>query len=139
VDRPKIPADSLSLVLIPAFGEGISESLAGRVDLSTSLGSNIEEVGGEHSSKLWLRGGFPKVFLAVDEAARMVWRDDFIRAFLERDIPQLVFRFHRDLRRFWTMVRSLHGQVWNAAQLARSLGTSENTARRYWTFFPVPI
>jgi len=62
----------------------------------------------------------------------MAWRDDFIRSFLERDIPQLGITIPAEtLRRFWTMVAHYHGQVWNAAQFARSLGTSENTARRY--------
>jgi hypothetical protein len=62
----------------------------------------------------------------------MVWRDDFIRTFLERDIPQFGISIPAEtLRRFWTMIAHYHGQVWNAAQLARSLGASENTARRY--------
>jgi predicted AAA+ superfamily ATPase len=114
------------------LAKGISESLAGRVGFVDLFGFNIDEVGGEHSSKLWLRGGFPRSFLAADEAASMVWRDDFIRAFLERDIPQLGISIPSEtLRRFWTMLAHYHGQVWNAAQLARSLGTSENTARRY--------
>ena len=133
VDRPKNPARFLILgSASPHLAKGISESLTGRVGFIDLFGFNIEEVGGEHSSKLWLRGGFPRSFLAVDEAASMVWRDDFIRAFLERDIPQLGISIPSEtLRRFWTMVAHYHGQVWNAAQLARSLGTSENTARRY--------
>ena len=133
VDRPKNPARFLILgSASPHLAKGISESLAGRVGFIDLFGFNIEEVGEEHSSKLWLRGGFPRSFLAVDEAASMVWRDDFIRAFLERDIPQLGISIPSEtLRRFWTMVAHYHGQVWNAAQLARSLGTSENTARRY--------
>jgi predicted AAA+ superfamily ATPase len=62
----------------------------------------------------------------------MAWRDDFIRTFLERDIPQFGISIPAEtLRRFWTMIAHYHGQVWNAAQLARSLGTSENTSRRY--------
>lgn len=133
VDRPKNPARFLILgSASPHLAKGISESLAGRVGFIDLFGFNIEEVGEEHSSKLWLRGGFPRSFLAVDEAASIIWRDDFIRAFLERDIPQLGISIPSEtLRRFWTMVAHYHGQVWNAAQLARSLGTSENTARRY--------
>jgi hypothetical protein len=62
----------------------------------------------------------------------MLWREDFVRTFLERDIPQLGITIPSEtLRRFWTMVAHYHGQVWNAADFARSLGTSENTARRY--------
>ncbi|MFZ0241054.1 MAG: DUF4143 domain-containing protein [Desulfobacterales bacterium] len=62
----------------------------------------------------------------------MRWRESFIRTFLERDIPQLGITIAAEtLRRFWTMVAHYHGQVWNAAEFARSLGTAENTARRY--------
>jgi predicted AAA+ superfamily ATPase len=133
VDRPKNPARFLILgSASPYLAKGVSESLAGRAGFVDLSGFNIEEVGGAHSAKLWLRGGFPKSFLATDEGASMAWRDDFIRTFLERDIPQLGISIPAEtLRRFWTMVAHYHGQVWNAAQLARSLGTSENTARRY--------
>jgi predicted AAA+ superfamily ATPase len=133
VDRPKHPARFLILgSASPHLVKGISESLAGRVGFVDLFGFNIEEVGGNHSINLWVRGGFPRSFLAIDDAASIVWRDDFIRAFLERDIPQLGISIPSEtLRRFWTMVAHYHGQVWNAAQLARSLGTSENTARRY--------
>jgi uncharacterized protein len=133
VDRPKNPARFLILgSASPYLAKGVSESLAGRVGFIDLFGFNLEEVGGAHSTKLWLRGGFPKSFLATDEGASMAWRDDFIRTFLERDIPQLGISIPAEtLRRFWTMVAHYHGQVWNAAQLARSLGTSENTARRY--------
>lgn len=133
VDRPKHPARFLILgSASPHLVKGISESLAGRVGFVDLFGFNIEEVGENHSTNLWVRGGFPRSFLAIDDAASIVWRDDFIRAFLERDIPQLGISIPSEtLRRFWTMVAHYHGQVWNAAQLARSLGTSENTARRY--------
>lgn len=133
VDRPKNPARFLILgSASPHLVKGISESLAGRVGFVDLFGFNIEEVGENHSTNLWVRGGFPRSFLAIDDAASIVWRDDFIRAFLERDIPQLGISIPSEtLRRFWTMVAHYHGQVWNAAQLARSLGTSENTARRY--------
>jgi hypothetical protein len=79
-----------------------------------------------------VRGGFPSSFLAVDEQASTAWREDFIRTFLERDIPQLGITIPAEtIRRFWTMIAHYHGQIWNAAQFARSLGTSEITARRY--------
>lgn len=82
--------------------------------------------------RLWLRGGFPRSFLASDDSASMAWRDAFIRTFLERDIPQLGITVPTEtLRRFWSMMAHYHGQVWNASQLARSLATSENSARRY--------
>jgi predicted AAA+ superfamily ATPase len=82
--------------------------------------------------KLWLRGGFPRSFLAASDAASQRWRTDFIRTFLEQDLPQLGIRTASEtLRRFWTMVAHFHGQVWNGAELARSLGSSEPTARHY--------
>jgi uncharacterized protein len=133
VDRPKNAARFLLLgSASPHLAKGVSESLAGRVGFIDLFGFNIEEVGAENSTNLWLRGGFPRSFLAIDEVASMGWRDDLIRTFLERDIPQLGISIPAEtLRRFWTMVAHYHGQIWNAAQLARSLGTSENTARRY--------
>jgi uncharacterized protein len=133
VDRPNNPARFLILgSASPHLVKGVSESLAGRVGFIDLFGFNIEEVGGDHSTTVWVRGGFPRSYLATDEPASMVWRNDFIRTFLERDIPQLGISIPSEtLRRFWTMVAHYHGQVWNAAQLARSIGTSENTARRY--------
>jgi len=133
VDRPKNAARFLILgSASPHLAKGVSESLAGRVGFVDLFGFSIEEVGGDHSTQLWVRGGFPRSFLASDDVASTVWRDDFIRTFLERDIPQLGISIPAEtLRRFWTMVSHYHGQVWNAAQLARSLGASENTARRY--------
>jgi len=133
VDRP---GSSIRLLLLgsasPQLVKGVSESLAGRIGFVDLSGLNLVEVGMEHRNRLWVRGGFPRSFLAVDERASMLWREDFIRTFLERDIPQLGITIPAEtLRRFWTMVAHYHGQVWNAAEFARSLGASENTARRY--------
>jgi len=133
VDRPKNPVRFLILgSASPYLVKGVSESLAGRVGFIDLAGFDLGEVGAEKCNQLWLRGGFPPSFLAPDDSASMAWRDDFIRTFLERDIPQLGISIPAEtLRRFWTMIAHYHGQVWNGAQLARSLGTSENTARRY--------
>lgn len=133
VDRPKNPVRFLILgSASPYLVKGVSESLAGRVGFIDLAGFDLGEVGAEKCSQLWLRGGFPPSFLAPDDSASMAWRDGFIRTFLERDIPQLGISIPAEtLRRFWTMIAHYHGQVWNAAHLARSLGTSENTARRY--------
>ena len=93
---------------------------------------SLEEVGTESWQSLWNRGGFPRSYLASDDAASFLWRESFIRTFLERDIPQLGITIPSEtLRRFWTMLAHYHGQTWNAAELGRSLGASENTARRY--------
>ena len=133
VDRPKNPARFLILgSASPDLIKGVSESLAGRVGFIDLGGFDLGEVGLEKRDQLWLRGGFPPSFLATEDSASMAWRDDFVRTFLERDIPQFGISIPAEtLRRFWTMMAHYQGQLWNATQLARSLGTSENTARRY--------
>ncbi len=133
VDRPHNPARFLLLgSASPQLVRGVSESLAGRIGFVDLSGFDLREVGVIQRDRLWLRGGFPRSFLAADDDISMAWRQDFIRTFLERDIPQLGITIPAEtLRRFWTMVAHYHGQVWNAAEFARSLGTSEVTARRY--------
>ena len=133
VDRPENKAHFLVLgSASPHLVRATSESLAGRVGFVDLSGFNLEEVGFENRDRLWIRGGFPRSYLASDTDASMEWRRAFIRTFLERDIPQLGITVPPEtLRRFWTMVAHYHGQIWNAAEFARSLGASENTARRY--------
>ncbi len=95
-------------------------------------GFDLAEVGAPHHLKLWSRGGFPRAFLARGGQASLAWREEFIRTFLERDIPQLGFSIPAlTLRRFWTMVAHYHGQSWNGAEVAASLGINDVTARRY--------
>ena len=85
-----------------------------------------------HGGTLWLRGGFPRAYLAPHGHASALWRRNFVQTFLERDMPQLGITVPAEtLRRFWTMIAHYHGQVWNAAEFARALGSSEATARRY--------
>ena len=116
----------------PHLVKGVSESLAGRIGFVDLAGFQLWEVGVQHRDRLWIRGGLPKSFLADSESDSTRLRENFIRTFLERDIPQLGITIAAEtLRRFWTMVAHYHGQVWNAAEFARSLGTAENTARRY--------
>ena len=116
----------------PHLVKGVSESLAGRIGFVDLAGFQLWEVGMQHRDRLWIRGGLPKAFLAGSDAVSNQWRESFIRTFLERDITQLGINIAAEtLRRFWTMVAHYHGQVWNAAEFARSLGTAENTARRY--------
>jgi uncharacterized protein len=108
-----------------------SETLAGRIALIDMSGFGISEVGAESLKSLWLRGGFPLSFLADDQDS-FKWRLDFVRTFLERDIPQLGINIPSEsLRRFWVMLSHYHGNIWNAAEFARSLSTSEPTARKY--------
>jgi len=133
VDRPGQKARFLLLgSASPHLVKGVSESLAGRIGFVDLAGFQIWEVGLHHRDRLWIRGGLPKAFLADSDYDSSQWRGNFIRTFLERDIPQLGITIAAEtLRRFWTMVAHYHGQVWNAAEFARSLGTAENTARRY--------
>lgn len=133
VDRPQNKAKFLLLgSASPRLVKDVSESLAGRIGFVDLSGFDLREVGVERFNRLWIRGGFPKSFLAPSDASSMIWREDFIRTFLERDIPQFGISIPAEtLRRFWTMIAHYHGQLWNAAEFARSLGTSENTARRY--------
>jgi predicted AAA+ superfamily ATPase len=119
---------SASLELI----KGAGESLAGRISFVDVTGFTLLETGEEHLRKRWWRGGFPRAFLAREDRTSSQWHEDFFRTFLEQDIPQLGIRVPAmTLRRFWTMLAHNHGQVWNASELARALGSSEPTARRY--------
>ena len=132
-DRSPLPARFLILgSASPELVKGASESLAGRVALVDMGGFTIDEVGEEHHDRLWMRGGFPRSFLADDEEFSYEWRGNFIQTFLERDVPLLGIRIPATaLRRFWVMVAHYHGNVWNGSELARSMGTKEDTARRY--------
>ncbi|MCA9507155.1 MAG: DUF4143 domain-containing protein, partial [Myxococcales bacterium] len=83
-------------------------------------------------SQLWLRGGFRRSYLAQNESDSFLWRQDYIRTFLERDIPNLGFNIPPlQLRRFWLMLVHYHGQIFNSSEIARSLGISDHTSRRY--------
>jgi predicted AAA+ superfamily ATPase len=109
-----------------------SESLAGRLEIVEMEGFSLTEVGIEQASTLWLRGGFPRSFLAANEADSLIWRRDFIRAVLESDLPQLGVRVPAvTLQRFWAMLAHFYGQLWNGAELGRSLGVNQTTCRRY--------
>jgi len=132
-DRRGTPAHFLTLgSASPHLIRGISESLAGRVRFIEMGGFDLREAGADRFPSVWLRGGFPRSFLAPSEARSLAWRNDLVRTFLERDIPQLGITVPGPtLRRFWAMVAHFHGQTWNAAEFARSLGSSEPTARRY--------
>ena len=133
LDKPAYAARFLLLgSASPTVIKGVSETLAGRVGLVDLSGFDLNEVPGDYWRALWQRGGFPRSYLAPDDAASALWRENFIRTFLERDIPQLGITIPAEsFRRFWTMIAHYHGQVWNAAEFARAMGTSEVTARRY--------
>lgn len=109
-----------------------SESLAGRIAYTELPPLLLEETGGKSADSLWLRGGFPSSFTAPNDAASLEWRRNFIRTYLERDIPQLGPRIPSEtLRRLWTMLAHEQGSMLNAARLAAALGLSGQTMGRY--------
>ena len=130
-DRPGPPARFL--VLGSASTDLLrqtSESLAGRVAFHVLDGFDLTEV--EDVERLWLRGGFPRSYLARSDAASRRWRDAFIEALLARDLPEFGSTVPRPtLRRFWTMLAHWHGQRWNGAEFGRAFGVSHTTVRRY--------
>ena len=123
------------LILGSASGDLLrqtSESLAGRAERIAIGGFSLSELGAEASRRLWLRGAFPRSYLAETEGDSLAWRTAFIQALLERDFPQWGVRTSATaLRRFWAMLAHYHGQTWNAAEPARALGVSPNTCRSY--------
>lgn len=133
VDRKPAPVRFLILgSASPDLLRQSSESLAGRIETIPISGFSLEEVGAKAIGRHWLRGGFPRSFLARSAADSFVWRNQFVQTFLERDVPQLGITIpSAALLRFWTMLAHYHGQIWNAAEPARSLGVSEPTVRRY--------
>lgn len=108
------------------------ESLAGRVAFIELAPLDAVEVGAGALDTLWVRGGFPDSFLAADDGVSLRWRENFIRTYLERDVPQLGPRIPAaTLRRFWTMLAHAQGGLLNAAALARGLGVDGKTIARY--------
>lgn len=109
-----------------------SESLAGRISYLELGGFSLDILPEDAAQRLWMRGGFPKSYLAASAAASFQWRQDFVTTFLEQDIPNLGIRIPaHTLRRFWMMLAHYHGQIFNAAEIGRSLSLSDATARRY--------
>ena len=109
-----------------------SESLAGRIGFHYLYGFNLAETGKGSMDNLWVRGGLPRSFLADNDEESMLWRQNYIATFLERDIPQLGISIPaRTLRRFWLMLSNYNAQIINFSELARSFGISDTTVRNY--------
>jgi len=109
-----------------------SESLAGRIIYHELSPFSLSETNSENIQKLWLRGGYPESYLSRNNDESYVWREAFIKSYLETDIPQLGIRIPaQQLRRFWTMIAHSHGQLWNASKIAGSLGISAPTVMSY--------
>lgn len=133
VDRPDRQTRFLILGSASPTLVGLgAESLAGRVEIVELDGLRVADVGPANLDPLWLRGALPPAYTAASQEDSMAWRDNYIATFLERDLAGLGFRTPATtMRRAWTMLAHFHGQLWNGAELARSLGVSEPTARRY--------
>ncbi|MBI2799876.1 MAG: ATP-binding protein [Gammaproteobacteria bacterium] len=133
VDRRPSPAKFFLLgSASPELASNVAESLAGRVALLPMAGFDLNELPAKSMRPLWLRGGFPRSFLAPSDAASRQWRDDLIQTFLERDLRRLgVHVAPPTMRRFWTMAAHTHGQIWNASEVGRSLGEAHTTIKRH--------
>ena len=119
---------SASMALLQQTGE----SLAGRIAYLELAPLDVRELPASLHSRLWIRGGFPRSFLADSDADSALWRENFIRTYLERDIPALGPRIPpQTLRRFWTMLAHAQGGLWNAAAFAKSLAVDGKTIARY--------
>ncbi len=136
IDRDDRPGQYLILgSASPALLRQSSESLAGRLEVIELDGLSLSDTGVGALEKLWSRGGFPPSFVARTDADSLAWRESFVRMTVERDLPGLgLGASPAAVRRFWSMLAHYHGQTWNAADPARSLGVSEGTVRRYLDF-----
>ncbi len=132
IDRKPAPAKFLVLgSASPELLRQTSETLAGRIAFIDMGGFVLNEIPARDVSKLWVRGGFPRSFLARSERQSFEWREDFIRTFLERDLAQLGSRVAAPtMRRFWTMIAHYSGGTWNGSEIGRSIGEAHTTVRR---------
>jgi predicted AAA+ superfamily ATPase len=139
VDRPKNRGKFL--ILGSASRDLIrqsSDTLAGRIQFIEVTPFSMAEVAvaaatnAASTERLWLRGGYPRSYLARSQQASVDWREGYIRTFLERDIPSLGIQIPAlTLRRFWMMLTHYHGQTFNASEIGKSLGVADSTAKRY--------
>lgn len=132
VDQPGSPRFLILGSASPELLRQGSETLAGRIAFHRLGGFRLAEVGRGNQDSLWLRGGFPRSFLAEDESESRRWRADYVTTFLERDIPRLGFQVPAPtLRRFWTMASHVHGQTLSLSELGRAMGVSHVATRNY--------
>jgi hypothetical protein len=133
VDRPDSPSRFLVLgSASPGLLKQSSETLAGRIAFHELDGFAGDEVGQDGLGCLWLRGGFPRSYLAPSDKVSSEWRRSFVKTFIERDIPQLGIQIPaRTLDRFWRMLSHYHAQLWKGAELGRAFGVSATTVCRY--------
>lgn len=132
-DRKPLPAKFLILgSASPELLRQSSESLAGRMETIELTGFTLAETGRENLTRHWLRGGFPLSYLAKNDSNSFAWRKSFISSFLERDLPSFGIGISAvTLHRFWAMLAHCHGQIWNASEIAGSMGVSSATIKNY--------
>jgi predicted AAA+ superfamily ATPase len=132
-DRADAPAKFLILgSASPRLADSASETLAGRVEFIEMHPFHFSETGAQNMDSLWLRGGFPRSWLAANEDDSFAWRNNFIQTFLQRDVAlRAMERDVMALRRFWMLLAGYHGQVFNAAELSRALGISVVKVQKY--------
>lgn len=131
-DRTGKPARFLVLgSAAPRLLRQSSESLAGRIHYHELSGLSLADVGPREFDRRWLRGGYPRAFLAKTDAEAGEWRENLVRTYLERELPELgIVLPSVTMRRFWTMLAHYHGQRWSASEFARAFGVSDSTVRR---------
>jgi len=131
-DRPRRARFLVLGSASPELLRQTSETLAGRIAFHHLDGLSLREVGSRRASDLWLRGGFPRSFVARTLGTSLRWRHDLVSTYLERDLPQLGIRVpSTTLLRFWTMLAHVHGQILNWSELGRSMAVSDATIRHY--------
>lgn len=132
-DRPRRPAKFLILgSATPALLRQSSESLAGRVSYYELPGFGLADVGKSDWQKLWLRGGYPRSYLARDDAESFLWRQSLTSTYTKRDLAMFGSQVEPSaMDRFWRMIAHGHGQVLNSSELGRSFAVSDSTVRRY--------
>jgi uncharacterized protein len=137
IDRPECINTPGQYLLLGSASPALmhkTESLLGRAVQIEISGFDISEVGTSEDTidRLWLRGGFPEAYLAASDDISTTWRTNLVNRYLYNDLPQLGINVPAPMMmRFWQMVSHFHGQVWNGADLAKSLGIGESTVRRY--------
>jgi len=132
-DRPRRPATFLVLgSAAPHLLKQSSETLAGRITYHELDGFGLADVGAKNWRRLWFRGGYPRSYLARNDAESFEWRGDLRRSYAGQDLPALGPGFPaRTVERVWEMLAHYHGQIWNASEIARAFAVSHTTSRRY--------
>ena len=133
IDRSDAPGQYLLLgSASPTLLQQAIESLLGRVEVIEVSGFDLSEVGIARQEDLWLRGSYPRAFLADSVADSVAWRQQAVARFVEQDLRQLGVEVAPPaMMRFWKMLAHFHGQVWNSAPVAQAMGVSQPTVRRY--------